>query len=138
VYDHAIVVTVTHDAPPVPRKIDVKKSERLRIEWADGTQSVFPISLLRQMCPCAACRALRTGTDPHQLMRPANEDDPAAQGPSRRALSLNVLPKHFASESDEVQVTSADLVGNYAIQLTFSDGHTSGIFSFVYLRDIAE
>ena len=132
------VVTVAHHSPPVPRKIDIKKSERLRIEWADGTESVFPIRLLRQMCPCAACRALRTGADPHQLMRRATDDESAAEGLPRRALSLNVLPKHFTSESDDVQVTSAELVGNYALQITFSDGHTSGIFSFVYLREIAE
>jgi DUF971 family protein len=117
------------EAPPIPRRLDLKKDARLLIEWADGTESRYPITRLRQLCPCAACRALRTGSDPHQLLQPAEE-------PGGRKLSLSVLPKHFTSEADDIQATSAHLVGNYALQITFSDGHTSGIFSFAYLREI--
>ena len=126
------------EAPPIPRRLDLKKDSRLRIEWADGAQSLYPIARLRQLCPCAACRTLRTGRDPHQLLRPATDEEMAAEGQPRRTLSLNVLPKHFTSEGDDIAVTSAELVGNYAIQITFSDGHTSGIFSFAYLREIAD
>ena len=126
------------DAPPIPRKLDLKKDARLRIEWADGTESIYPNLRLRQLCPCAACRMLRTGTDPHQLMRPAEPEKPTGGDRALKTLSLNVLPKHFTSESDAIEVASAELVGNYALQITFSDGHTSGIFSFTYLREIAE
>jgi DUF971 family protein len=35
-----------------------------------------------------------------------------------------------------VDIVSVDPVGNYAIQPHFSDGHTSGIFSWDYLRDL--
>ena len=126
------------ESPPIPRRLDLKKDQRLLIEWADGFESRYPIARLRQLCPCAACRALRTGRDPHQLLRPATDEEVAAEGQPRKTLSLNVLPKHFTSEADDIQVTSAELVGNYALQITFSDGHTSGIFSFAYLREIAE
>lgn len=126
------------ESPPIPRRLDLKKDQRLLIEWADGFESRYPIARLRQLCPCAACRALRTGRDPHQLLRPATEEEMAAEGQPRKTLSLNVLPKHFTSEADDIAVTSAELVGNYAIQITFSDGHTSGIFSFAYLREISE
>jgi DUF971 family protein len=119
-------------APPIPRRLDLKKDRSLRIEWADGLQSDFPVNWLRQMCPCAACRALRTGTDPHSLLQPDTG------GAGEKVLSLNVLPRHFTSAADAIQVTSAELVGNYALQVTFSDGHTSGIYSFAYLRELAE
>ena len=120
------------DAPPIPRKLDLKKDSRLRIEWADGSESTYPLSFLRQMCPCAACRTARTGTDPHQLIQPA----PEAEG-GKRSLNLRVVPRELTSSADPVNVTDAQLVGNYALQLTFSDGHTSGIYSFVYLRELA-
>ena len=35
-----------------------------------------------------------------------------------------------------VRVTAANTAGNYALQLTFSDGHNSGIFSWDYLREL--
>ena len=66
------------------------------------------------------------------------QHDSRAPSPPKKPLSLNVLPKHFTSDADTIQVASAQLVGNYALQITFSDGHTSGIFSFTYLREIAE
>lgn len=130
---------MTSDAPPIPRKIDLKKDERLRIEWSDGAESIYPLTWLRQMCPCAACRTLRTGIDPHQLTHPATNEELAAIGESepRKALSLNVLPRHFTSDAEAVHVTSAELVGNYALQIDWSDGHKSGIYSFAYLREIA-
>ena len=47
-----------------------------------------------------------------------------------------MLPKHFSSASDAPRVTSAQLVGNYALKLAWSDGHGSGIYSFRYLREL--
>jgi len=35
-----------------------------------------------------------------------------------------------------VTAKSANAVGNYAIQILFSDGHTTGIYSFEHLREI--
>ena len=127
-------------APPTPRKLDLKKDERLRVEWGDGRQSVYPLSRLRQMCPCANCKMLREGRDPHQLMRPmtAAEVAEAAGEKPKKSVSLGVLPKHFSSAADAPSVTSASLVGNYAIKLSWSDGHDSGIYSFKYLRELDE
>ena len=136
----------------------LKKDERLRIEWADGYESTYPLTWLRQMCPCASCRMLRTGSDPHQLLQSAPSPDlaepdvderasrrsldteakPGRERRSRpRSLSLSVLPSQFVSATDAVHVTHAELVGNYALKLDWSDGHTSGIYSFAYLREIA-
>lgn len=38
----------------------------------------------------------------------------------------------------EVAITAIDPVGNYAVRLTFSDGHDTGIFSWSYLRRLGE
>ena len=42
------------------------------------------------------------------------------------------------SENGEKKTkTIAEMVGNYAIRIDWSDGHASGIYSFQYLRDIS-
>ena len=51
------------------------------------------------------------------------------------ANPLAVLPASMAS-SDELLAEDAELIGNYAIRIRFSDGHQTGIFSWSYLRSI--
>jgi DUF971 family protein len=97
----------------VPRKLNLKKDESLTIIWSDGRESVFPIQVLRAKCPCAGCKELRT-----QMSK------------SR----LTVLPSSGVSR---VTATGAQMVGNYAVRIVFSDGHDTGIFSFAYLREIS-
>jgi len=42
-----------------------------------------------------------------------------------------------ADVPDDLTITDMSLVGNYAIRIHFSDGHSTGIFSWTYLREIA-
>lgn len=44
----------------------------------------------------------------------------------------------FAEEltSDETQLEDAGLIGQYALQITFHDGHGTGLYSFKYLRTL--
>ena len=105
---------------------------------------------LRRMCPCASCKIVREGRDPHQLMRPMTPDEARAAGKSpptpdavaptaprpAKSLSLSVLPRNFVADEQPVTVASAQKVGNYALRLVFTDGHDSGIFSFAYLREL--
>jgi DUF971 family protein len=105
-----------------PRRLDLKKDERLLIEWEDGTSSVYSITYLRSMCPCALCKVTRSGQDPHQLLQP-----------QKKGLSLHILPGNY---SGALVVRSAEMVGTYALKLTFSDDHDTGIYSFQYLREI--
>ena len=96
-----------------PRRIDLKKDEALTIEWSDGTTSVFPIEQLRRLSPSADMRELRKSID---------------------ANPLTVLP---AGESPgRVVAVDAELVGRYAIRISFSDGHSTGLYSWAYLRSI--
>ena len=89
-----------------PRKIEKVEDEALRLFWEDGHRSEFTFRLLRQRCPCAQCRDEHTG---------------------RRLLDPD-------SVHVDLKATRAELVGNYALTLLFSDGHSTGIYSFEYLR----
>lgn len=101
------------DAPPV--HLDLKKDQGLTIQWADGTSSHYPIAYLRKMSPSADAKALR---------------EEMARNP------LTVLPSSMAQHTGPLVAVDAELVGNYAIRIRFSDGHNTGIYSWRYLREI--
>ncbi len=98
-------------------RLDLKRDEKLTIAWQDGVVSVYPLVLLRKMCPCAGCKGAREA----ELTRPKT--------------SLSVLPETFSGGNPTV--VDAQLVGNYALRITWSDQHDTGIYSFQYLREIA-
>ncbi len=79
----------------------------LTIRWADRTQTIDPREL-RLACSCAACRDEISGK---QLLNPAS-------------VPLDVMPTRIWS------------VGNYALGIAFSDGHSSGIYPLTMLRRI--
>ena len=89
-----------------PRSIEKVEDERLRIVWEDGHRSEFEFSFLRRNCPCASCKDEWSG---EALL------DPAA------------VP-------DALAASRADVVGNYALTFSFSDGHGTGIYPFELLR----
>jgi DUF971 family protein len=99
-----------------PAKLDLKKDRGLTVEWTDGTTSFYPIAYLRRMSPSADARQLRT----EQAKNP-----------------LTVLPASAVrSAGGPLVAESAEMVGNYAIRIRFSDGHDTGIYSWAYLREI--
>jgi DUF971 family protein len=97
-----------------PTRLDLKKDRGLTIEWANGTTSYYPIAYLRKMSPSADQRQLREEMEKNPL---------------------TVLPAGAAS-GGPITAASAELVGNYALRIRFSDGHDTGIFSWDYLRRI--
>ena len=103
------------DPHTTPRKLNLKKDEKLEVEWSDGTRSVYPLSYLRTKCPCARCKVVRE-----------------EQAQSRSLLPI--LPGNFAQP---LRAVGAELVGNYALRIDWSDDHDSGIYSFQYLKDIS-
>lgn len=98
-----------------PLTLDLKKDKGLTVEWADGSTSYYSIAYLRRMSPSAEARALR---------------EEMSKNP------LTVLPSSKAGGSSPLRAESAELVGQYAIRIRFSDGHDTGIFSWDYLREI--
>ena len=93
-----------------PREIKQVGDDGLRITWADGHVSNFTAPQLRRACPCAQCVNEWTG---QRVLRPES----IAEG-----LTINDL----------------SLVGRYAINFRWSDGHETGIYSFRYLRELDE
>lgn len=99
-----------------PRHIDLKKDQGLTVEWQDGHRDFFPIAFLRRMSPSAETKHLR---------------EEMARNP------LTVLPASTSSSGGPLTALGADLVGNYALRIRFSDGHDTGIYSWQYLRELA-
>ena len=97
-----------------PVRIDVKKDKSIEIQWGDGKVVVYSLSLLRTACPCALCKEAR---------------EKSTQPKSR----LTVLPGNY---SNPMHIAQAQLVGNYALKVEWSDNHDSGIYSFSYLRSL--
>ncbi len=86
----------------------------LAIKWDDGRESFIPLEALRRHCPCAGCRG-----------------EPDIMGNLYKGPDEPLTPLSF-------QLTRIAKVGGYAIQPVWADGHATGIFSFDYLRRLAE
>jgi DUF971 family protein len=97
-----------------PVDLHLRKAEALEITWGDGHKSVLPLRFLRKMCPCAGCQG------------------------ERDLLGRTLLPIARTTYDGPITATGADLVGNYALRIEFSDQHLTGIYSFKYLRELDE
>lgn len=104
---------------PPPLALDLKKDKGLTVQWADGSSSYFSVALLRKMSPSAEQRELR-----------------AEQG--RNPLTVLPASAFGAGKGGPLQAEGAELVGNYALRVKFSDGHSSGIYTWEYLRRLAQ
>ncbi len=93
-----------------PREIMQETDQRLRITWADGRACLFDAPALRRACPCAGCVNEWTG---ERTLRPE-------------------------AISDETSISDIEIVGRYALNFRWSDGHATGIYSFRYLRQLCE
>ena len=111
--------------PPDPRKkptsvkIHVKNGTGVDITWTDGHASHYEFAYLRDECPCATCNDARE--------KKAALGDVASPFKSSPALPM-FKPKPRAQ--------AATVVGNYAVQISFTDGHSTGIYSYDHLRNI--
>jgi DUF971 family protein len=104
---------------PASVKVHVSSGAGVDITWSDEHASHYDFSYLREQCPCAMCNDERE--------KKANA--PVASGP---VLSSPALPMF----KPKLTAKAAHAVGNYALRIDFNDGHTTGIFSFDYLRTV--
>jgi DUF971 family protein len=98
-----------------PEHIAISKSTGIKIDWIDGHQSDYSLAYLRDECPCATCSGAH-GTEPQRTNHTKAE----------------LFPMYKAA----LRMNSVEPVGQYAIRIYWSDGHSSGIYSFDYLRKI--
>jgi DUF971 family protein len=86
----------------------------LAIRWEDGSEGFIGLEALRRACPCAGCRG---------------EVDVMGnlyRGPERPL------------DARSFELTRIDPVGGYAVQPIWADGHSSGLYSFEYLKRLAQ
>ncbi len=94
-----------------PRNIQLIGTE-LGIQWNDGTESYLSLDLLRRACPCASCGG-----------------EPDVMG--------NLVRPQVRYAADSFELRGWQLVGGYALQPQWADGHNTGIYSYQYLRRLA-
>ena len=87
----------------------------LAIQWNDNTESYLNLEVLRRACPCAAC-----GGEPDVL---GNIND--SRG------------RRIAYTAESFHLARFDVVGGYALQPRWRDGHRTGLYSFQYLRRLS-
>jgi DUF971 family protein len=88
-----------------------QKTGTLIIEWSDARTCRYPVGPLRMACPCAECRG------GHEKM--GRQFDPTNL--------LDLIPVQ------PYTVDRLELVGNYALQFFWNDGHNSGLYTWDYL-----
>ncbi len=88
------------------------QNQYLEIIWNDGATCHYPLSHLREACPCAECRG------GHQFMGMAHAPE--------NLLTLTPARSY--------EMTELHPVGNYALQPIWDDGHSTGIYTWEYLR----
>ncbi|HVF49625.1 MAG TPA: DUF971 domain-containing protein [Pyrinomonadaceae bacterium] len=93
-----------------PRELMQEGEASLRITWADERVCRYGAPALRRACPCAQCVNEWTG---------------------ERMLQPETVP-------DELTIADVNIVGRYALNFRWSDGHETGIYSFRYLRELCE
>jgi len=101
-----------------PEKVRVLLTEGkgLEIDWKDGHKSAWSFAWLRNACPCATC---------------VEERDNEGRKPGQaRPKPAELLPMY----APPPKPSSAIPVGRYALQFNWLDGHSSGIYSWEYLR----
>ncbi|MGE3467529.1 MAG: DUF971 domain-containing protein [Pyrinomonadaceae bacterium] len=91
-----------------PTQIIEESDSEVSIKWSDDTETSYTAPQLRRACPCASCINEWTG---------------------EKILDEGRIP-------DDLTFSTISIVGRYALNFHFSDGHDTGIFSFKYLREM--
>jgi DUF971 family protein len=97
------------------KPVDVQHiGNELAIRWEDGSESFIRLEKLRRYCPCAGCKG--------EVDIMGN----LYKGPDR-PLS-----------PDSFRLLRVVSVGGYAIQPVWADNHATGLYSFDYLKRVAD
>lgn len=93
-----------------PKQIKIIDKDKLSLTWNDNTLSIISLKYLRDECPCAGCKG---ETILFKTFRP---------------------PKPTILSPEMYKIKSVDVVGEYAIQIAWKDGHNTGIYTWEYLK----
>jgi len=92
------------------KQIKITDKKYLNIIWDDDSESSIDLKYLRDECPCANCKGETI------LLKTYRPPKPAVVNP------------------DSYKIKQIKTVGDYAIQITWKDGHNTGIYSWEYLK----
>ena len=95
-----------------PKQIKISDKNKLSLRWNDDALSIISLKYLRDECPCATCKG---ETILFKTFRP---------------------PKPTMISPEMYKIKSIDVVGEYAIQIVWKDGHNTGIYSWEYLKTL--
>jgi DUF971 family protein len=92
-----------------PRQIIEESDSEVSIKWSDDAETSYNAAQLRRACPGAGCINEWTG---------------------EKHLNEAKIP-------GDLSFRHISIVGRYALNFHFSDGHDTGIFSFAFLRKLS-
>ena len=87
-----------------------QSDQALELSWGDGTVFRLPYHYLRGECPCASCRNEWTG---ERIL------DPVSLRP-------------------DLKLEGMEGIGSYAVRFSWSDGHSSGLYTWENLQRLCE
>jgi DUF971 family protein len=99
-----------HTPQAKPGDLAFDNDGNLLVRWDDGKESKFAPRWLRARCPCAECVEEWSG---------------------RRVVGEGQI-------AEGVRARGMKPIGRYAIQIEWSDGHSTGIYSWDYLLKLRE
>jgi DUF971 family protein len=102
-----------------PEHIAISKSKGIKIDWKDRHHSDYPLAYLRDECPCASCTGAH-GTPPQKSSYASEKD----------------AGELFPMYKPTLRMLDVEQVGAYAIRISWSDGHSTGIYSYDHFRRI--
>jgi DUF971 family protein len=93
-----------------PVKIDKLNDTEMLLAWNTGEEFVLPFTEIRYYCPCASCVDEHTG--------------------ERTILRSSISP--------DIRPKGVQVVGRYALQIAWSDQHSTGMYHFDRLYELCE
>jgi DUF971 family protein len=97
----------------IPTQIKLSTQNELFIKWDDGHEGMISLMTLRDHCPCAGCQG-------------------------ETILLKTYKPEPQQNLAGRYNLAGIQQIGNYAVQISWGDGHSTGIYTWVLLRDLCE
>lgn len=97
------------------RPLDIQQvGPELAIKWDDGSESFVRLESMRRHCPCAGCKG-----------------------------EVDILGNLYKGPDKPLSAAAFQLVrlnnvGGYALNPVWGDGHSTGLYSFDYLKRLGE
>lgn len=95
-----------------PKQIKIIDKSKLYIKWSDDSENTISLKYMRDECPCATCKGETV------LFK------------TYKTAAKNITENSYA-------VKDIKQVGGYAIQIFWKDGHNTGIYSWDYIKTLA-